>query len=368
MCRLRIDNSVAEHDDCLSVTCITDEIAAQLRRLSPDYAATPLINLPRLAARLGIAQILAKDEGRRTLGSFKSLGGTYAGLCALARAARTDITGLLDGVRSPGSLPMLLCASSGNHGLAVAAAAKFANASARIFLHSGVPVSRARRIEEQGAEITWVTGTYDDAVAAAESAARFDGGILVADTTDDTNDLVLNDVIAGYRVIAAEIRRQVEADGHERPTHLFVQAGVGGLASAMAEGLRAWMALPGTLIVTEPEAAACVAMALTQGGPVRVSGILFTSAEMLACGKASTPAAAVLRRHGARFVAVSEAALAEAPGLLRRHGGPGTTPSGAAGLAGLISVLGEGAIASEFGFDAASRVLILITEAACDGE
>src|SRR5882672_11579684 len=93
--------------------------AADLLRLSPAYAPTPLLDLSELAARLGVGQLLAKDEGRRMLGSFKSLGGTYAGLRALARVAQTDIEGLL--ARRPKKLPALLCASDGNHGLAVAA-------------------------------------------------------------------------------------------------------------------------------------------------------------------------------------------------------------------------------------------------------
>src|SRR3954464_5309714 len=99
-------------------------MAAQLLRLSPEYAPTPLVDLSALASRLGVAQVLAKDEGRRMLGSFKSLGGTYAGLRALARFAETEIADLL--TRRPKNLPALICASDGNHGLAVAAAASFA--------------------------------------------------------------------------------------------------------------------------------------------------------------------------------------------------------------------------------------------------
>src|SRR3546814_328940 len=103
-----------------------DAIAAVLSKLSADYAPTPLATLSEVAAGLGIAQLHAKDEGRRALGSFKSLGGTYAGLRALARAAGTDIAGLLRGSAKRRDLPMLICASDGNHGLAVAAAAGFA--------------------------------------------------------------------------------------------------------------------------------------------------------------------------------------------------------------------------------------------------
>src|SRR5205085_12047814 len=125
-----------------------------LARLSPAYAPTPLLDLKILAARLGVAQVLAKDEGRRMLGSFKSLGGTYAGLAALARTKETDVAGLLS--QRPRDLPRLICASDGNHGLAVAAAARFAGTGAKIFLHAGVPPVRARRIEAEGADIEWV--------------------------------------------------------------------------------------------------------------------------------------------------------------------------------------------------------------------
>ena len=333
-----------------------DGIAAELLRLSPAYAPTPLLDLPSLAAHCGVAQVLAKDESRRMLGSFKSLGGTYAGLRALARAAGTTVTGLLDPARRPGDLPALICASDGNHGLAVAAAARFAGGPARVYLHGGVPPTRAGRIEAQGAEIVRVPGTYDDAVDAAVAAARAGDGILVADTTDDPADPVVGDVMAGYGVLAAEIRRQVDAAGHQRPTHLFVQAGVGGLAAALADGLAPWLAPPAAVIVVEPEHAACVTAALAQRQPVRVAGDLETAAEMLSCGVASAPAMVALRRHRARAMTVSEAELEAAPRLLRAHGGPATTPSGAAGLAGLAGSRG-------LGLDPASRVLIVVTEA-----
>lgn len=330
-------------------------IASELTRLSPEYEATPLLDLPVLAARLGVAQVLAKDEGRRMLGSFKSLGGTYAGLKALARAGNTDIEGLI--ARRPAEQPILICASDGNHGLAVAAAARLAGARSRVYLHQGVPQIRARRIQDQGAEIVWVDGTYDDAVNAAAEAASGSGFILVADTTSDPDDPVVRDVMAGYGVMAEEIRHQVAEAGQSRPTHLFVQAGVGGLAAAMAEGLGDWLAEPGTIFVVEPQTAPAVAAALASGRVVSVAGSLETTAEMLSCGEASTPALAVLQQHKVQAILVPETILDEAPALLRSCGGPRTTPSGSAGLAGAI-VLGAGGAA----LAADARVLILVTE------
>jgi diaminopropionate ammonia-lyase len=337
------------------------EIARELLALSPAYAPTPLLDLHGLAEQLGVAQVLAKDEGRRLLGSFKSLGGVYAGLRALARAAGTDIAGICDPARSGASLPALICASDGNHGLAVACSARFAGASARVYLHHNVPAVRARRIEAQGAEIRWVTGAYDDAVAAAANAALAGDGLLVADTSDDVDDAIVADVMAGYGVIAAEISGQVEAAGGFRPTHLFVQAGVGGLACAMAEGLKSWLAAPAILVVVEPDKAACVAAALNENRLVRVPGDLETIAEMLSCGQASAAAVETLRRAGARAIGVSEEALAEAPRALRQGGGPTTTPSGAAGFAGLLRAIAEKR--ADFAIDARSRILLIISEA-----
>jgi diaminopropionate ammonia-lyase len=341
------------------------QIAQILLRLSPQYAPTPLVELPKLAAHLGVAQVLAKDEGRRTLGSFKSLGGTYAGLRALARKAGVEIVDLLN-ANPPLTLPALICASDGNHGLAVAAAAKFAGAPARIYLHTGVGAARARRIEAQGAKIVWVDGTYDDAVDAALASSKAGEGVLVADTTHDRSDPVSADVLAGYGVMASEIRHQVEAAGHARPTHLFVQAGCGGLAAAMTLGLKAWLAPPAAIIVVEPEKAACVAAALYQGRVVRVTGDLVTAAEMLSCGEASAPALDVLCKADAQSITISDAALSEAIALLRETGGPRTTPSGVTGLAGAMTAVASRDVSDDLAFDGSSRFLFVVTETELD--
>lgn len=107
----------------------------------------------------------------------------------------------------------------------------------------------------------------------------------------------------------------------------FIQAGVGGLAAAIAEGLSGWLAPPGCIVTVEPETAACLAPALAAGRPIRVMGDLRTSAEMLSCGQASALAVAVLRRHGARAITLPEAELVDAVRVLSAHDGLATTPS-----------------------------------------
>lgn len=335
------------------------EIGDFLAGLSPDYRPTPLLDLPRVAGRLGVAQVLAKDESRRALGSFKSLGGTYAGLRALARHADCAPGELL--APRNRDLPALVCASDGNHGLAVALAAQLAGSPARIFLHEAVPAWRAERIARLGARIDWIDGTYDDAVDEAAAAALRDGLILISDTSADPDDPVVADVMAGYGVIAAEIRDEVDRAGGAPPTHLFVQAGVGGLAAALAAGLGDWLAPPARIVVAEPEGVACVAAALARDDIPRLPGPHDTSAEMLSCGEASAPAIAILRRGGALSVSVGEDELRAAPGLLAGLGGPSTTPSGATGLLGLLVASRD---KDEYALSATSRVLIVVSEAA----
>jgi diaminopropionate ammonia-lyase len=338
------------------------ESPARLLRQCPAYAATPLIDLPALAGALGVARVLVKDEGHRPLGSFKALGGVYAGLRALGRSAGVSAEVLLDPAHPRPSLPALICASAGNHGLSVAAAARLAGTRARVFISEAIPAARVARIAAKGAEVAPVAGSFDDAVCAAAEAARATGDLLIPDTSQDPNDPIVGDVIAGYGVIAEEIRAELAATRRPAPTHLFVQAGVGGLAAAITAGLSATLAPPAQIVVVEPEGAACVAAGLAAGRPVRVGGALEGSAEMLACGEASAPALTVLLRHGVESLEVVDIALRATPAFLRAHGGPATTPSGAAGLAGLCAALVEPQLAARFALTRESRVLLIVSE------
>ncbi len=344
----------------MSSTCEPpDVIAGYLRRLSPAYAETPLLSLADIAERTGVAAVFAKDETRRSLGSFKSLGGTYAGLRAIAEYMGCSVADVIAVRSTPANTPVLLTASAGNHGLAVAAAARFGGARARIYLSPGVPAARAKRIADEGAEIVWIEGTYDDAVAAAAKAAAESDGILVADTSADPGDRGVADVMAGYAVLGHEIRSQFDRGGQAPPTHVFVQAGVGGLAAAMVNDLKDWLAPPARFIAVEPDQAACLTAALEAGKPVRIPGALKTVGDMLACGEASAPALEVLR-GAITAMTVSEAQLRAAPALLPAT--IATTPSGAAGLAGLQAVAESQALRERFGVTGQSRVLLVLTE------
>ncbi len=336
-------------------TSLRDELAVS--PLWHHTHPTSLLELPALAAVAQVGRVWVKAEGERPLGNFKVLGGMLAGLRAVARARTLR----------PGVVPRLLCASDGNHGLAVAAAAQEAGVSAAIYLPVGVSAQRSQRIQSLGADVVWVPGTYDDAVNSAAAAAARGEGLLIPDTSPDVHDPVVHDVMAGYSILADEITQQLAAR-QVRPSHLFVQAGVGGLAAAMAQGLISAMREPRRIVVVEPDVAPCVAHALAAGRPVQVAGALHTAAEMLSCGLACAPALLVLRAHDARSVLVNDEQLHAAVQQLLAAGGPGSTPSGAAGLAGLLAVAADARWRAELGLQPESEVVLIATEAALPSE
>lgn len=381
------------------------DIALDVADIWPDYKLTPLIELPALARLARVRRVLVKLECERPLGNFKALGGMVAALRALARVA-DGVAGVarLPDLRGGGlRLPSLVCASAGNHGLAVAAAARWAGTRATVYLSESANPARAARIEALGARTVWIPGTYDDAVA---QAAR-DDGLVIADTSADPDDPVVRDVMDGYSLIARELTEQIgrragisggatlaegncgqtdestalgkgatsecaeAGEGAEaaqrsslRPTHLFVQAGVGGLAAALTEGARAFMQAPHRVVVVEPQSAACVAAALIAGQAARIKGELRTSAEMLACGLASAPAVKVLRAHGVSSVLVAEELLQQTVRQLQQAEGPLTTPSGATGLAGLLHVSSSEELRELHQLSEESCVLLVVTEGA----
>ena len=342
---------------------MTEAPTALFDALWPGRGPTPLLDLPELAALCGVGRVIVKDESRRTLGNFKSLGGTYAGLAALARVlGEPTIAALLAGRRAGRPLPTLICASAGNHGLAVVAAAEIAGTRARIYLGAGVSEARLRRLSDRGAELVRIAGAYDDAVQAAARAADAGEGLLIADISDRPHDLALRDVMAGYDVMAQEIVRQWPGLCGVELSHLFVQAGVGGLAAALARGLCERPARTPSVVVVEPVAARCVAAGLAAGRAVRLGGDLASAAEMLSCGQASTPALEILLRHRAVAIGVDDAALRAAVGRLAQAGGPATTPSGAAGLAGLIAATSGTNDANGVRLTVHSQVLLVVTE------
>jgi len=328
-----------------------------LKELStwPGYAVSPLRELPGMAHRLGIGSLICKDETLRFgLGSFKALGGAYAAGLALNRHT------------SAGYAATLCCATDGNHGESVAYGARRYGCRCVIFVHQHAPASKVTAMRALGAEVIRVAGNYDDSVRHARRVAAEQGWLLISDTSDLVSDAVAAEVTQGYGVMALEILEQL--DGH-LPTHVFLQAGVGGLAAAIAGCFAesAAAARPRAIVV-EPQAAACVMQNAIVHGPSHVAGDLATNMAMLSCGEASAPAWVVLRHRADAFMSISDDDADDAVAWLANStdvpGSIKTTPSGAAGLAGAIAACRDPTSAARLELAEDSRVLIFVTESA----
>ncbi len=332
------------------------EPLALLRRC-PAFAPTPLRPLPALAAELGVADLRVKDEsGRMGLGSFKALGAAYV----LARQAarqldRPDAPASSEAMATALAGRTYCCASAGNHGLSLATGARLFGARGVVFLAESVPEAFAGRLRRAGAEVRRAGAAYEEAMAAAEETAEREGWTLLSDSSWPGYVELPARVMEGYLVAAAEV---VEAPWEPGPpSHVFLQAGVGGFAAAMAALFRArWGDAP-TIAVVEPAAARCLLESVRAGRPVRAPGPVSTMGR-LDCKEASHLALGALARSADAFLAVEDAACAETVARLAAEG-LSTTPSGAAGVAGLQH-LGEGRGA--LGLGPGSRVLCFVTE------
>ena len=202
------------------------------------HAETPLHALPALAAELGLGAIHVKDEGLRLgLGSFKALGGSYAVIRLVLEEASRQLGRLVDvadlhdpKVKAIAARMTVACATDGNHGRSVAQGARLVGARAVIFVHSGVSRARTSAIARFGADVKRVEGNYDDSVVEATRIAGEHGWLVVSDTSWPGYERIPGLVMQGYTALIREALRQLPAP----PSHVFVQAGVGGIAAAVA--------------------------------------------------------------------------------------------------------------------------------------
>jgi len=345
----------------------------------PRYAPTPLRLLDRAAARANVGAIWYKDEaGRFGIGSFKALGGAYAVARLLLRLVSLevgrDIT-MGELVRGPlrplAQRVTVTCATDGNHGRSVAAAAQMFGCRCTIFLHRDVSAGREAAIRAFGAEIRRIDGNYDDSVHAASRAAEENGWQLVSDTSWPGYENVPRDVMQGYAVMLIETLQQLAAAQAGALTHVFVQGGVGGLAASVTAHL--WEeAGPAAPIVTvvEPEKADCLFQSALAGRPRPASGDLSTVMAGLACGEVSTEAWRVLSVGARFFITIEDAPAIAAMRLLAQRGAAAESiiagESATAGLAALLEVSAHPELRGKLGLDAHSNVLLIGSEGATD--
>ncbi len=343
----------------------------------PGYAPTPLRDLPGLAKTLKIGSLRYKDEALRFgLGSFKALGGAYAVFRWLAErlgsetGKTVDSRTLLGGsLREATGRMTVATATDGNHGRSVAWGASLFGCRAVIYIHATVSEGRKAAIEKFGAEVRRIEGDYDDSVRICAAEAAANGWQVISDTSYAGYTEIPKLVMQGYGVMVDEALRQLPKT--TRPSHLFIQAGVGGLPAAAIA--RLWQRLGAerpSVVIVEPNAADCVYQSALAGRPARASGKLDTLMAGLACGEVSPVAWEVIRAGSNAFMTLPDSEAVRAMRALARGIG-GDKPvvggeSGVGGLAGLIAAAGDRTAREALDLRNDARVLIFGSEGDTD--
>ena len=346
----------------------TQEPRAFHRRL-PGYAVTPLVDAPTLAARLGVARVLVKNESQRLeLPSYKILGASWAiyrevlDVFGLEPGPWADLRELATALRPAGRLK-LAAATDGNHGRAVAHVAALLGWSSHIYVPAGTADSRIDGIASEGATVTVVDGSYDEAV---DRSARDAGPrtLVISDTAWPGYDRVPRRVVEGYSTIFWEVEEQLAAA--QQPTVLAVQMGVGSLAAAAVLHYRTGDRARPRIVGVEPSDAACVLASARAGEVTEVPGPHRSIMAGLNCGLPSPLALPLIDAGIDDFVATADDDARDAMRGLAAAGVE-AGESGAAGLAGLAAAVGRG-LGPDLGLTSDATVLLLCTEGATDPE
>lgn len=359
------------------------ERASRFHKTIPGYASTPLVSLNHLAQKLGVAQVLVKDESKRFgLNAFKALGGSYAmARCLGQRLGWPEEKLTFEALMAPevreklGELTFVT-ATDGNHGRGVAWAARQLGHKSVVYMPKGSAQERLDNIRAQGAQAEITDLNYDDAVRLADQMGKEHGWILVQDTAWPGYEEIPAWIMEGYTTIAWELFQQLEDLGGQMPTHLFLQAGVGSFAGAMLGSFAARMGkdCPITCIV-EPDQADCLyrSARAADGKLHPVTGEMNSMMAGLCCGEPCTISWEIIRPGAAAFLSCSDEYSAMGMRLLGRPepGDPAVISgeSGAVGVGVLSAILHEEKLEDlrwTLGLNENSRILCVSTEGDTD--
>ena len=350
----------------------------------PQYTTTPLTRLDRMAAYLGLKEVYVKDESYRFgLNAFKVLGGSFAMARFIAKETGRDVSELpyavltSDKLREEFGQATFFTATDGNHGRGVAWAANKLGQKAVVHMPKGSSKPRYDNIAKEGAAVTIEEVNYDDCVRmAAAEAAQTEHGVIVQDTAWEGYEEIPSWIMQGYGTMASEAAEQLRQLGVNRPSHVFVQAGVGSLAGAVVGYFtNLFPNDPPKFIVMEAQAAACLYRGALagDGAPRIVDGDLQTIMAGLACGEPNTISWDILRNHATAFVSCPDWVSARGMRMLGVpvKGDPVVISgeSGAVGM-GLIAAIMETdeykELREAIGLDRFSQVLMFSTEGNTD--
>ena len=357
------------------------EAVREFHKSFPMYEATPLAALPETARALGIGEIHVKNESFRFgLNAFKVLGGSYAiGNYLAKRLGRTLSETGYDVLTAPETRQELgditfITATDGNHGRGVAWTASTLGQKSVVHMPKGSVAERLNNIRLAGAEADIIDGNYDDAVRLSRKEAAENGWVIVQDTSWEGYEEIPAWIMQGYCTMGLEAYEQLP----QKPTHIFLQAGVGSMAGTIAA---LFASIYGEdrpkVIIVEPNNADCFyRTAAANDGKTRiVTGEMKTIMAGLACGEPCGLAWDILKDYADYFIAFPDWAAAKGMRILGNPMGTDdriiSGESGASAFGCMAAILTEPdllPLKQELGLDETSRVLFFSTEGDTDRE
>ena len=318
------------------------------------YSPTPLEDLNKLSFELGLKNIFYKDESKRfNLKSFKALGGAYA--VEKISKSKENIT--------------VSTATAGNHGRSVAWGAKRLGLDCKIFISEFVSENRAEAMRGFGAKVFRVKGNYDNSLKECINQSKINGWEIIQDVAWKGYEAVPKLTMAGYSVMMKEISDQIDKN---KITHVFLQAGVGGMAAAMIAGCARYLEYVPKIIIIEPESAECVLRAVYNNKIVTIDIEKESLMGGMSCGEVSTIPWKIINNHCNFCMSISDDKISDTIKLLANSsfgekkliGGECAAP----GIISLIASCNNIKLKRELSLDKNSQVLLLGCEGDVDEE
>ena len=317
------------------------------------YQPTPLESLNKLSNELKLKNIFYKDESKRFgLKSFKALGGAYA--VEKITKGRKDI--------------IVSTATAGNHGKSVAWGAKNLGLNCKIFISENVSETRAEEMRNLNAEVIRVKGNYEDSLNFCKEESKKNNWEIIQDVAWPDYELVPKLTMAGYSTIIKEISVQT----NEYITHIFLQAGVGGMAAGLVAGVANYFKKVPKIIIVEPENANCVMQSIENNTPTSVDIKKESIMGGMSCGEVSLVPWQILKNSVNNCVSVSDKFVSQTVAMLADkvvcdisiEGGECSTP----GITSLISCCNNDETKSALEINENSNILLIGCEGSADIE
>ena len=317
------------------------------------YSKSPLVKLNKLSKELNIGNIFYKDESKRFhLKSFKALGGAYA-VQEISKNKKNIVVS---------------SATAGNHGSSVAWGASRLGLKCNIFISQNVSKNRAKSIEELGADVHLVKGNYENSLKACKEQSLKNNWKIVQDVSSKNYKYIPQLTMAGYSVMIKEISMQTR----KYITHIFLQAGVGGMAAGVVAGVARYFKRIPKIIIIEPKYSACVLKSIQNGKMTKIKIKRQSIMGGMSCNEMSLIPWKILKNSTNFCITIGDNKIPEAVTLLAKRilsdkkiiAGECSAPS----IISLISACNQMSIKKKLGLNKNSNVLLIGCEGNVDND